>query len=281
MASLKFRVLKSFWLLFAFSLFIKQSYIFGLYTLSVLIHESAHYFVAQKCGYKCNCIAVSAFGAVLYGEFDNVDNKDAIKIALAGPAANAVCALMFVALWWIYPSIYVFSEPFVAASVALCLINLLPAYPLDGGRVLVSLISSKINYVQALKLSRILSVLLSVIMFSVFLCMCVAGMPNFSLGLFAIFVLSAGLSETKCEVFSKQIVFEGYKKRLNRGVEKRVLVFSESATLKAVVKKMSHHYVYSIEVVDGSGELKKKFSHSQFIGLLNRYALDTSLDKLI
>ena len=66
MAGLKFRILKSFWLLLAFSLFIRQAYIFGLYTLSVLIHESAHYFVAKKCGYKCNCIAVSAFGAVLY-----------------------------------------------------------------------------------------------------------------------------------------------------------------------------------------------------------------------
>ena len=158
MAGLKFRILKSFWLLLAFSLFIRQAYIFGLYTLSVLIHESAHYFVAKKCGYKCNCIAVSAFGAVLYGEFDSVDNRDGVKIALAGPAANAVCALVFVALWWMFPALYVFSQPFVAANVSLCLINLLPAYPLDGGRVFVSLLSAKTDYAKALKVSKILSV---------------------------------------------------------------------------------------------------------------------------
>ena len=179
MAGLKFRILKSFWLLLAFSLFIRQAYIFGLYTLSVLIHESAHYFVAKKCGYKCNCIAVSAFGAVLYGEFDSVDNRDGVKIALAGPAANAVCALVFVALWWMFPALYVFSQPFVAANVSLCLINLLPAYPLDGGRVFVSLLSAKTDYAKALKVSKILSVALSGALFFVFLCMCFAGVPNF------------------------------------------------------------------------------------------------------
>lgn len=172
MAGLKFRILKSFWLLLAFSLFIRQAYIFGLYTLSVLIHESAHYFVAKKCGYKCNCIAVSAFGAVLYGEFDSVDNRDGVKIALAGPAANAVCALVFVALWWMFPALYVFSQPFVAANVSLCLINLLPAYPLDGGRVFVSLLSAKTDYAKALKVSKILSVALSGALF-LFFCVCV------------------------------------------------------------------------------------------------------------
>ncbi len=282
MAGLKFRILKSFWLLFAFSLLIRQAYIFGLYTLSVLIHESAHYFVAKKCGYKCNCIAVSAFGAVLYGEFDSVDNRDGIKIALAGPAANSVCALLFVALWWLFPAVYVFSEPFVAANVSLCLINLLPSYPLDGGRVFVSLLSSKTGYAQALKISKIISVVLSAALFFVFVCMWLAGAPNFSLGLFAVFVLSAGLSETKCEIFSKQIVFEVYKKRLNRGVEKKTLVFSENATLKSVAKKMSHHYVYSVEVVDEKdGNVKKSFSHGQFLSFLSSHALDTPLKELL
>ena len=282
MAGLKFRILKSFWLLLAFSLFIRQAYIFGLYTLSVLIHESAHYFVAKKCGYKCNCIAISAFGAVLYGEFDSVDNRDGVKIALAGPAANAVCALVFVALWWMFPALYVFSQPFVAANVSLCLINLLPAYPLDGGRVFVSLLSAKTDYAKALKVSKILSVALSGALFFVFLCMCFAGAPNFSLGLFAVFVLSVGLSETKGEIFSKQIVFEVYKKRLDRGVEKKTLVFSEEATLKSVAKRMSHHFVYRIEVVEAKdGEVKKVFSHAQFLHLLSSHALDTPLKELL
>ena len=215
MAGLKFRILKSFWLLLAFSLFIRQAYIFGLYTLSVLIHESAHYFVAKKCGYKCNCIAVSAFGAVLYGEFDSVDNRDGVKIALAGPAANAVCALVFVALWWMFPALYVFSQPFVAANVSLCLINLLPAYPLDGGRVFVSLLSAKTDYAKALKVSKILSVALSGALFFVFLCMCFAGAPNFSLGLFAVFVRNKGRN------FQQANSFRGLQKEIGQGSGKK------------------------------------------------------------
>ena len=123
---------------------------------------------------------------------------------------------------------------------------------------------------------------LSGALFFVFLCMCFAGVPNFSLGLFAVFVLSAGLSETKGEIFSKQIVFEVYKKRLDRGVEKKTLVFSEEATLKSVAKRMSHHFVYRIEVVEAKdGEVKKVFSHAQFLNLLSSHALDTPLKELL
>ena len=123
---------------------------------------------------------------------------------------------------------------------------------------------------------------LSGALFFVFLCMCFAGAPNFSLGLFAVFVLSVGLSETKGEIFSKQIVFEVYKKRLDRGVEKKTLVFSEEATLKSVAKRMSHHFVYRIEVVEAKdGEVKKVFSHAQFLNLLSSHALDTPLKELL
>ena len=123
---------------------------------------------------------------------------------------------------------------------------------------------------------------LSGALFFVFLCMCFAGAPNFSLGLFAVFVLSVGLSETKGEIFSKQIVFEVYKKRLDRGVEKKTLVFSEETTLKSVAKRMSHHFVYRIEVVEAKdGEVKKVFSHAQFLNLLSSHALDTPLKELL
>lgn len=255
MAGLKFRILKSFWLLFAFSLLIRQAYIFGLYTLSVLIHESAHYFVAKKCGYKCNCIAVSAFGAVLYGEFDSVDNRDGIKIALAGPAANAVCALLFVALWWLFPAVYVFSEPFVAANVSLCLINLLPSYPLDGGRVFVSLLSSKTGYAQALKISKIISVVLSAALFFVFVCMWLAGAPNFSLGLFAVFDPVGGTVRNKMRNFQQADCFRGLQKEIEqRRGKKDVGIFG-----KRYVEKRCKKNVPSLRLFGrGSGRKRRK-----------------------
>ena len=73
-----------------------------------------------------------------------------------------------------------------------------------------------------------------------------------------------------------------YKKRLDRGVEKKTLVFSEEATLKSVAKRMSHHFVYRIEVVEAKdGEVKKVFSHAQFLNLLSSHALDTPLKELL
>ncbi|MFR3347117.1 MAG: hypothetical protein ACLTSK_03930 [Christensenellales bacterium] len=174
-----------------------------------------------------------------------------------------------------------FRQPFVAANVSLCLINLLPAYPLDGGRFRFSAFrENRLRESVEGKQNPFGGAVWRAVF--VFLCMCFAGVPNFSLGLFAVFVLSAGLSETKGEIFSKQIVFEVYKKRLDRGVEKKTLVFSEEATLKSVGKRMSHHFVYRIEVVEAKdGEVKKVFSHAQFLNLLSSHALDTPLKELL
>lgn len=59
-------------------------------------------------------------------------------------------------------------------------------------------------------------------------------------------------------------------------------MFSEEATLKSVGKRMSHHFVYRIEVVEAKdGEVKKVFSHAQFLNLLSSHALDTPLKELL
>ena len=250
--------------------------------LVALEHECAHSLAAAKLGFCLNRVVLMPYGAVITGNLDGISFKDEIRVAAAGPLCNLCTALFFAALWWLFPDTYAYTDTAFYLSLFIGAGNLLPFYPLDGGRVFVSLLSAKTDYAKALKVSKILSVALSGALFFVFLCMCFAGVPNFSLGLFAVFVLSAGLSETKGEIFSKQIVFEVYKKRLDRGVEKKTLVFSEEATLKSVAKRMSHHFVYRIEVVEAKdGEVKKVFSHAQFLNLLSSHALDTPLKELL
>lgn len=112
MERLKIRFGLSFWIFLAMATVLRKGYFAIMYFAAVLLHELAHYFVADRLFYRCYEVRVSVFGAVLYGDFTDVYPRDRILIAVAGPAANFVAAVLCLALWWAAPQTYVPTENF-------------------------------------------------------------------------------------------------------------------------------------------------------------------------
>ena len=94
MERLKIRFGLSFWIFLAMATVLRKGYFAIMYFAAVLLHELAHYFVADRLFYRCYEVRVSVFGAVLYGDFTDVYPRDRILIAVAGPAANFVAAVL-------------------------------------------------------------------------------------------------------------------------------------------------------------------------------------------
>ena len=279
MAGLKFRILKSFWLLLAFSLFIRQAYIFGLYTLSVLIHESAHYFVAKKCGYKCNCIAVSAFGAVLYGEFDSVDNRDGVKIALAGPAANAVCALVFVALWWMFPSVYAVTGDLATANIFTACFNALPVFPLDGGRIALAAASTKLKREKAYKRLRKVGYVISFLFLSAFVALLLLKKVNLTLASAGAFMLVSTVFPDNDSAYRSLYKMAYLKERLKKGIKVNRIMIDQSATLVTLRKLLNPEYFTVFVVVDDDMR-QREITESELERISLKYPLTLSLSEV-
>ena len=113
-----------------------ELFLFLLSGLVAVQHELAHAFAAAKLGYKLNSIVLMPFGAVIDGDLEGLTAKDEILVAFWGPFCNLLTAVFFVALWWFAPTMYAFTDVVFYSSLAIALVNLLPAYPLDGGRIL-------------------------------------------------------------------------------------------------------------------------------------------------
>ena len=109
--------------------------------LAAAEHECAHAFVARRYGFALDKLVLMPYGAVLSGDIAGIGKKQELAVLVAGPLANAVTALAFVALWWLFPETYPYTEAAASVSFSLFLVNLLPAYPLDGGRILHLLLS--------------------------------------------------------------------------------------------------------------------------------------------
>jgi Zn-dependent protease/CBS domain-containing protein len=109
---------------------------------SLLLHELAHAVVARRFGVRVSGITLFLFGGVAEMQTEPLSGNTEFWIAIAGPAASVAIALAF---WFTELLAFFAGLPDTVQSVlsylaiinlVLALFNLLPAFPMDGGRVL-------------------------------------------------------------------------------------------------------------------------------------------------
>ena len=222
-------------------------------------HECAHAYAAAKLGYRLNTVVLMPFGAVLDGDMTNASLKDEIFVACCGPLCNLITAIFFVALWWFEPTMYAFTDTAFYSSMAIALINLLPAYPLDGGRIfkccLTWLFSKKSADFVAVERKAFKTCQIVTISFAFFFFICFAVQWfvrrsfNLSLFLFGLFLLlSAFGNHDKNAVYARMDFSR--TDALQRGVEIRHVAISASCPIKTAFRFLSAQYFLVLELYD-------------------------------
>ena len=135
---------------------------FVSYLFATVLHEIAHASVAKRLGYVLNEFRLMPYGCALYGEFEWAKPSDEIRIAIAGPLCNLVLAVLCTAIWWLIPQSYPYTATFVTANVSLLFVNLLPVYPLDGGRIALGLLSKKLTRAKAYSSLRVVGYIVGI-----------------------------------------------------------------------------------------------------------------------
>lgn len=102
----------------------------------VLCHEAAHGLAARRLGFRVLEIELAPFGGVArIAGLEDRPGAEAL-VALAGPAANLLLAMAACLACQLWPMLAGDLAGFIALNLCLCGFNLLPALPLDGGRLL-------------------------------------------------------------------------------------------------------------------------------------------------
>ena len=134
-----------YWFLLLF-LFLSIEMVISVF-IAVMVHEIAHAVVAKNLGYKVNRIFLDIFhGAAEIDKMSELNNSHIVKIVAAGPISNfalVILSLVVVALtpysaWLVISN---FMTNFIAINILLGVFNLLPIFPLDGGRISKALFS--------------------------------------------------------------------------------------------------------------------------------------------
>lgn len=120
-----------------------------LFFVALLLHELAHSLVAKSRGLRVRAITLFALGGVSQIESEAADAKSEFWIAIVGPLTSLIVgALCFGVERLAFPGAAAEPAPPVAAllvwlgriNVVLAFFNMIPGYPLDGGRVLRAII---------------------------------------------------------------------------------------------------------------------------------------------
>ncbi|MBW4558834.1 MAG: site-2 protease family protein [Trichormus sp. ATA11-4-KO1] len=117
-----------------------------LFFASLLAHELSHSFVARAKGIPVEGITLFIFGGVSRTRMDAETPGDEFQIAGVGPLVSLMLAALFGVIWYISRnaalSVVVTGVAAYLASInlALAIFNMLPGFPLDGGRVFRSMI---------------------------------------------------------------------------------------------------------------------------------------------
>jgi Zn-dependent protease/predicted transcriptional regulator len=114
-----------------------------LFFTSLLIHEMSHSLVARRKGTSVERITLFLFGGMAQIEKEPETPYSEFIMAIAGPAASFVVAAIFGVIWFFAKNIALVREPvgyLAIINIVLGVFNILPGYPLDGGRILRSII---------------------------------------------------------------------------------------------------------------------------------------------
>ncbi len=162
----------------------------------MLAHELSHSFVARRAGIGVSRITLFVFGGVAQVDEEPRKATDELLISLAGPGMSLLLALVFGVGWWLVahyapaPLVVRSLERVAIANLVLAIFNMVPGFPLDGGRVLRALLWH--YWKDLLRATRVASIMGQVVGYSLAGLGVFLGIQSGSL-LLVVFYLGMGL----------------------------------------------------------------------------------------
>ncbi|MCK8828221.1 site-2 protease family protein [Natroniella acetigena] len=252
--------------------------------LIVLLHELAHSVVAVNEGVKVNEVELLPFGGVVkFANLIQLKPKTEIKIALAGPLFNLILSLI-VLLLIRYKIISVHVGLFlIRLNLTIGLFNLIPALPLDGGRVLRAKLTTKIGFKEATKqvlwLSKIIAASVALIaVIGIYL-----GEFNIILLIIAFFIYFIAVKEKQ---YTPYLLMEYIAKKKNQFLTEKVvavehLVTEQHTPLKDIIERLVPNRFNVILVVDSDLKILGLVTEDQVINELVEEGLGLPIKSLL
>ncbi len=237
-----------------------------LFFLSILIHELAHSFVAIKHGIRVTSIRLIIFGGLAQVASEPKNGREEFLIALAGPATSMVIGMLFLMIYMYFfltESMILVSgiaQYLALGNIVLAIFNMIPGFPLDGGRILRAFLWDRWN--DMARATKVVSQIGNG--FALFLIILGALQILFTQNLISgIWLLLIGLFMKQSATGSYQAVM---LRRTLEGVQVRQIMTENVVTVDWLISvdHLVHDYIYKHQFA-----IFPVFNRDEFIGMVS------------
>ncbi len=221
------------------------------YIPTVLIHEWAHVIFATALGMTVSEMELFPFGCAAKLQCFAVSRSKEIVVAAAGPAANilAACAVFFINK---YATPIAVADKLIASNLALAAVNMLPALPLDGGRIVRAVFASFMGYKRATRLTAFAGIFFAAILLGVGVWALLKETMNPSFFIMGFFLCLAAFKELKSAPYTLIRDFTGKKEAFDKRKTLNVNRFAaiQTETLREIMRELEAGKYNIVTVLD-------------------------------
>ena len=249
--------------------------------LCVVLHEFGHALAARRYGIKTRDITLLPIGGQARLERMPDNPREEVVVALAGPAVNVVIAAalsIFIGLTSGIPAPEMMEQTgaplalrLFTVNIWLVLFNMIPAFPMDGGRVLRALLAMRMNYARATEIAAKTGQAIAFIFFIIGLWW------NPLLLLIAVFVyFGAGgeLAVAQMRSISKEL-------RVSSAMVTQFQSLPLDATLHDAVEALLSTSQHEFPITDAEGKVHGILTRDDMIGALRKSGADTPVTEVM
>lgn len=269
----------SFLLLGFLLILFNKGVIFLYYVIFGILHELGHALVGKKLGYKLNIITLMPYGASLSGNNSPLTPKDEISIAIAGPMVNVVCIIAIILLnsaGLNHEQLQIIK----AINISFLFFNLLPVFPLDGGRILLAILSLKVKRQISYKICLVVGYIVTTIFFILFFVSFTTTL-NYMLGINALFLLIGLFSDDKTAYYVNVNLLNQTTNRIKKGSQVKLFAVNENANLFETFKLLDKYNINEILVFDDNNNLVKTMMDFELEKHLFTKSINTKISEII
>ncbi len=250
--------------------------------VSMVLHELAHMAFAAFSG--CRTVSLKILPVGLNADIDteNCGRKAKLAIYSAGPAMSILLsAAAYLAYALISPEQYLYFISLL--NFYLAVFNLIPAVPLDGGRLLQEMLNGHLGLIAAARYIRRVALLLCIAVTAAGVYQALLGKMNFSLFLIGLyFLIFFNTGKLEASIMNIRQLLYRRQRLLKKGIyEVRELVVLKNMRLSAVIKSLDHDRFHFIYLLDDDLNLIRIVTENEIVQYMLKHPGDMTFEELL
>jgi len=247
------------------------------------IHEFAHVFVGNKLGIAIYEIEILPFGGRIKSSLGDASDESEMLMVLAGPLANfaVVGLILFLSAIKVLPSNI--ASKYTHYQLMLGIFNMLPALPLDGGRLFALWLRQRMSYTSSVRIASYTGKILAYFM----LCAALLGLAfkkvYISLVVAGFFLLHQASKEEKDAhlVFMNYLAKKKEKLLKNQYFPGEILIVNQEVAAKKLLYSFLPQKYFIVCVLNENMKLKKVLTETEIFDKIIEKGLDFKIKDLI